>query len=36
VTPPDAGLPVALLAGVAVLVAGLGIGAGRWSLRRAA
>lgn len=34
--PPDAGLPLALLAGVAVLVAGLGIGAGSWSLRRAA
>ena len=34
-TPVDDGLPVALLAGVAVLVAGLGITAGRWSLRRA-
>jgi hypothetical protein len=33
--PVDDGLPVALLAGVAVLVAGVGITAGRWSLRRA-
>ncbi|HVL52471.1 MAG TPA: DUF2330 domain-containing protein [Actinomycetota bacterium] len=34
--PPSDGLPAWLLAGVALLVAGVGITAGRWSLRRAA
>ncbi|MEX0790979.1 MAG: DUF2330 domain-containing protein [Actinomycetota bacterium] len=33
--PVDEGLPIGILAGVAVLVAALGITAGRWSLRRA-
>ena len=34
--PVDGGLPVGVLAGVAVIVAGLGVTAGRWSQRRAA
>jgi hypothetical protein len=34
--PVDDSLPIGLLAGVAVVVAVLGVGAGRWSLRRAA
>lgn len=37
-SPPavDDSLPIGLLAGVALVVAVLGVGAGRWSLRRAA
>ena len=34
--PVDEGLPIGLFAGVALAVAVLGVGAGRWSLRRAA
>lgn len=34
--PDDGGLPVGVLAAVAVIVAGLGVTAGRWSQRRAA